>query len=273
MMPCIECNEVSFHFDEHLGERICDNCGLVVVTEPFEQEIRLYDDDGNAIRSRDKLVGSKAVNKYDRVISSHVLRGLTLSRMCMASLTQSRSLIDRIENAYLSCFRAGVFGISSYESRATALTFYLLRERELPYTLAEVCREFNSNRKEVSRLSKRIAKHFGNSGTTPLNYLGLVEKHAESIKDLMFSNSCGIVFAFYEKLVEARGHTLKPNYVAGVLYITSLLEYRRLTQKQVGKECGCSNRTVREITKELLALTGKTEKEIKGKGIQWFTSV
>ena len=273
MIPCVECNETSFHFDEHLGERVCDNCGLVVVSEPFEQEIRLYDDDGNAIRSIDKLVGSKAVNKYDRVVSSHVLRGLTLSRMCMASLTQSRSLIDRIENAYLSCFRAGVFGISSYESRATALTLYLLRERNLPYTLAEVCEEFNSNRKEVSRLTKRIAKHFGNAGTTQLNYLGLVEKHAVSLKSLEFSKSCGIIFAKFEKLLQEREQTIKPNYVAGVIYITSLLEYKRLTQKKVGKECGCSNRTVREMTKELLSMVGKTEKEIKGKGAQWMCSL
>jgi transcription initiation factor TFIIIB Brf1 subunit/transcription initiation factor TFIIB len=273
MIPCVECGETSFHFDEHLGERVCDNCGLVIVSEPFEQEIRLYDEDGNAVRSIDKLVGSKAVNKYDRVMSSHVLRGLTLSRMCMASLTQSRSLIDRIENAYLSCFRAGVFGVSSYESRATALTFYLLRERNLPYTLAEVCEEFNSNKKEVSRLAKRIAKHFGNSRTTPLNYLGLVEKHAESIKDLAFSKSCGIVFAKIERLLEEREQTIKPNYVAGALYITSLLEFKRLTQKQIGEECGCSNRTVREMTKELLAMIGKTEKEIKGKGIQWLASL
>ena len=273
MLPCVECGETSFHFDEHLGERVCDSCGLVVVTEPFEQEIRLYDKDGNAIRSADKIVGSKAVNKYDRVMSTHVLRGLTLSKMCMASLTQSRSLMSRIENAYLSCFRAGVFGMTTYECRATALTLYLLRERDLPYTLSQVCEEFGSNKKDVSRLTKRIAKHFGTTGTNQMNYLGLVEKHALSLKDLNFSNSCGRVFSKFEGLVQERGQTLKPNYVAATLYITSLLEYKRFTQKQIGQECGCSNRTVREMTKELLAMIGKTEKEIKGKGIQWLASV
>ena len=273
MLPCIECAGTVFHFDEHLGEQVCDDCGLVVITEPFEQEVRLYDNEGNNIRSIDKLVGSKAVNKYDRVMSSHLLRGMTMSRMCMASLTQSRSLLDRIDNAYLSCFRAGVFGMTTYECRATALTLYLLRERNLPYTLGEVCEEFGSNRKEVSRLTKKIAKHFGNVGTNQMNYLGLVEKHAESIKDLAFSNSCSMVFAKFENILKERDLTLKPNYVAATLYITSLLEYKRLTQKEIGEECGCSKRTVRGMTKELLALIGKTEKEIKGKGIQWLTSV
>jgi len=273
MLPCSECGESSFHFDEHLGEKVCENCGLVIVTEPFEQEIRLYDNEGNTIRSIDRSLGSKAVNKYDRTMSTHVLRGLTLSKMCMSSITQSRSLMDRIENAYLSCFKAGVFGMTTYECRATALTLYLLRERNMPYTLAQVCLEFGSNKKDVSRLTKKIAKHFGSSGTNQMNYIGLVEKHALSMKDLDFSRSCGIVFSKFEDILQRRELTIKPNYVAATLYITSLLEYKRLTQKQVGEECGCSNRTVREMTKELLALIGKTEKEIKGKGIQWFTSV
>ena len=106
-----------------------------------------------------------------------------------------------------------------------------------------------------------------------MNYLGLVEKHAQSIKDLAFSNSCAMVFAKFETILEERGLTLKPNYVSATLYITSLLEYKRLTQKEIGEECGCSQRTVRGMTKELLSMIGKTENEIKGKGIQWFTSV
>ena len=77
----------------------------------------------------------------------------------------------------------------------------------------------------------------------------------------------------FEKLLQEREQTIKPNSVAGVIYITSLLEYKRLTQKKVGKECGCSNRTVREMTKELLSMVGKTEKEIKGKGAQWMCSL
>jgi len=273
MLPCIECAGTSFHFDEHLGERVCNSCGLVVITEPFEQEVRLYDDEGNNIRSIDKLIGSKSVNKYDRVMSTHLLQGMTMSRMCMASLTQSRSLIDRIDNAYLSCFRAGVFGMSTYECRATALTLYLLRERNLPYTLGEVCEEFGSNRKEVSKLTKGIAKHFGNVGVNQMNYLGLVEKHAQSIKDLAFSNSCVMVFTKFESILKERDLTLKPNYVGAALYITGLLEYKRLTQEEIGEECGCSQRTVRVMTKELLALIGKTEKEIKGKGTQWMCSL
>jgi len=273
VVPCSECGENEFTFNEFLGESVCDYCGLVVVTQPFEQEIRLYDEQGNPIRSVDKSVGSKAVNKYDRVMASHILRGLTLSKMCMASITQSRSLIDRLENAYLSCFRGGVFGVSSYEARATAITYYLLRERNLPYTLKQVCAEFGSSTKEVSKIAKRIAKHFGNAGTNPMNYLGLVEKFSTNLGDLDFSRCSGIVFSFFEKTLQSRQETIKPNYVAAVIYITNLLEYKRLTQSAVGEECGCSSRTVRMMTKELLTMVGKTEKEIKGKGIQWLASV
>ena len=34
-MKCDECNSTDNYFDERMGERICSDCGLVLVTESF----------------------------------------------------------------------------------------------------------------------------------------------------------------------------------------------------------------------------------------------
>ena len=54
-MRCDECGSRETSFDERLGERICDDCGLVIVVEQFEETVRGYTvgDFGNA-RTGDK---------------------------------------------------------------------------------------------------------------------------------------------------------------------------------------------------------------------------
>ena len=41
-MTCIECGNNNFNFDEWLGENICSECGLVEITEPFEQTVSFF---------------------------------------------------------------------------------------------------------------------------------------------------------------------------------------------------------------------------------------
>ena len=38
---CKECKCNVSTFDDHLGERVCDDCGLVYITNPFEETIRI----------------------------------------------------------------------------------------------------------------------------------------------------------------------------------------------------------------------------------------
>ena len=42
-MKCDECGSRDSSFDERMGERICNECGLVMVQEVFEETVRVTD--------------------------------------------------------------------------------------------------------------------------------------------------------------------------------------------------------------------------------------
>lgn len=252
-----------------MGEKECQDCGLIVVTEPFDQTVSLFTHDGEIIRHVDKTLGSKPIHRYERGKRSHVDVGLGFSKMLMSSLTNSKSQMDRVENAYMTCFRAGIFGQSTYEDRASALVYYVLRERNLPFTLKEVCSEYGANPKLVTKVAKKISKHFKNSGVFVQSLDSLLEKYSLQLGDRAFANTCSLLLSFFEKEYEMRTLTLSKSAVAGILYIANLCEFKQLTQKEVGGVVGVSNRTCRDATKKLLRTVGKTESEIKGQGTQW----
>ena len=43
-MKCSECGCLVFNYNERLGETECSDCGLVVVTELFEETVRMVND-------------------------------------------------------------------------------------------------------------------------------------------------------------------------------------------------------------------------------------
>ena len=71
-MKCDECGSNDSVFDERMGEHVCNVRGLVIVTEMFEETVRLVDD-GKVIKEADKgylvhsLLGITHTNSLDGV--------------------------------------------------------------------------------------------------------------------------------------------------------------------------------------------------------------
>ena len=94
LMICDECNNTETEYNESLGELVCKGCGLVLVTEMFEETVRLVDD-GEKVRSSDKgILGSvitgKGSFKYNRwgkqdTISPSIQTGLIHCNMVLGT--------------------------------------------------------------------------------------------------------------------------------------------------------------------------------------------
>lgn len=269
-MICTECNSTESAFNEVLGETECVGCGLVLISEPFEQEVSFFDAEGNLIRSKDRLLGSKAINKYDRTTPTHIIVGMRMTTMLAVSITDSKSIVERCEKAYMSCFRRGVFGLSTFEVRASALVYYVLRERNLPFSLKEICKEYGVKASLVARQAKAIASHFKNPAVFQLtNGIGVIEKYAERLGGLEFSRTCGILFSFFEKQMEERHENFRPFTHGAIMYIAGICEYKRFTQDKIAETVDCSKRTIQVESKKLLAMVGKTRSQIEGRGVDW----
>ena len=68
-MSCKECGSIETKFDDILGELCCSSCGLVIITEMFEETVRIVNAEEPS-HSKDKQLGSvikgKGAYKFNR---------------------------------------------------------------------------------------------------------------------------------------------------------------------------------------------------------------
>tara|TARA_R100001463_G_scaffold130796_1_gene190396 strand:- start:14 stop:856 length:843 start_codon:yes stop_codon:yes gene_type:complete len=271
MMKCVECESNSFSFDDRLGEQVCDDCGLVMITEPFEQNSYSYDANGQVVREAWKLpstnvIGIKSWGKTDRAIHT----GIAMCKILLSSLSSSSALRERVETLYRELYRKHVFTTSTLEDRSAALVYYILRECNLPYTLEEVCREYDCISKRVFKLSKKIALEMNNTTVFLMNdSRPFAEKYASRIGNPSFVSKVGRLAVHYDVLVENIEENLRPSSPAAFCYIVSLLENNNISQKSLSDKTGFSTRTIYRETERLLKLKNTNKNKIIGKGIEW----
>ena len=271
MMRCVECESNNFSFDDRLGEQVCDECGLVLITEPFEQNSYSYDANGQIVREAWKLPSTnvssmKSWGKTDRAIHT----GIAMCKILLSSLSSSSALRERVDILYRELYRKHVFTTSTLEDRSAALVYYILRECNLPYTLEEVCREYDCVSKRVFKLSKKIALAMNNTSIFLINdSRPFAEKYASKIGGPSFVSKVGRLAVYFDDFVVKSGENLRPSSPAAFCYIVCLLENSEVSQKTLSEKTGFSTRTIYRETERLLKLKNLNKNEIKGKGIEW----
>ena len=118
-MKCSECGCLVFNYNERLGETECSDCGLVVVTELFEETVRMVND-GNIVHSAERgelgsIITGKGSYKFNKrgmnnTIPKHISAGLRTCNMILSSLQIDHPLKDRVKECYLEAQKKGLFG-------------------------------------------------------------------------------------------------------------------------------------------------------------------
>ena len=168
-MKCTECGCLESEFDEVLGERTCKDCGLVLVTEMFEETVHILSEQGDVKHSSDKgrlgsVITGKGSYKFNRfnknnVMPTHIQTGLMHCNMVLSAVVPNMNLKERVQSLYIELLNKRLLVSYSYEERASAVVFYALKENRTPRTFKEVCSEFSANRKRVMRLVRKINQH------------------------------------------------------------------------------------------------------------------
>lgn len=279
MMNCDECGSNDNYFDEIQGERICNECGLVLVQEMFEETVHILDTGGNLQHSADKGKlgsvitgkGSYKFNKFGKnsVIPKSIQNGLVHCNMVLANVAPNLNLNERVEKLYIDLNNKGIFGRSQYEARATAVVFYALRENGTPYPFKEVMGEFEPNLKVVKRLVRKINQTYRNSANyMPINPQYLLEQTLNKITDdLVFKRQAIKVLEFFESKVEQNTFNRGRSYYASIIWITAKMTVNtQITQVLITKKTGFSRFNIRRQTKEILSMIGlELANQVKGK--------
>tara|TARA_R110001592_G_scaffold34894_2_gene119366 strand:+ start:2652 stop:3527 length:876 start_codon:yes stop_codon:yes gene_type:complete len=277
LMKCDECNTDENEFDETLGELVCKDCGLVLVTEMFEETVRLVND-GESVRSSDKgILGSvitgKGSYKYNRwgkqdTISSSIQAGLIHCNMVLGTVCPQVNLKDRVRELYLILAPKGVFGKSQYEARATAVVYYALKENGTPHSFNDVCSEFNPPIKVVKRLVRKINQVFKNRiNCIPINPQYLLKQTFNKVSsDILFEQQCLKVLEHFEAILPSTEFNKGRSYYASIIWIASNVYVRHdITQKLICQRTGFSPDKIWKQTKRILAMIGLTlVSQVKG---------
>ena len=278
-MICDECGSDDNSFDETQGERVCNECGLVLVSEMFEETVHILDKGGNVQHSADKgklgsVITGKGSYKYNKfgknsVMPQHIQAGLMHCNMVLAHVAPHLNLNERVEKLYLDLNNKAVFGRSQYESRATAVVYYALRENGTPYTFADVMGEFEPSLKVVKRLVRKINQTYRNQANyKPINPQYLLEQTLNKITDdLVFRRQAIKVLEFFEAKVEQNTFNRGRSYYASIIWIASnIFVNTQITQVLITKQTGFSRFNIRRQTKEILSMIGlELASQVKGK--------
>ena len=279
MMICEECKSADNYFDETLGERVCNICGLVLVQDMFEETVHILDRSGNVERSADKGKlgsvitgkGSYKFNKFGKnsVVPQHIQNGLMHCNMVLSQVAPNMGLRERVEELYMSLHNKNIFGRSQYEARATAIVYYALKENGTPHTFKDVCSEFEPNIKTVKRLVRKINQVFRNKVIyKPANpqYL-LTQTLAKITDDLVFQRQCLKVLEFFEAKISKNAFNKGRSYYTAIIWIASnIYVNNQITQVMLTERTGFSRFNIRRQTKQILAMVGlELASEVKGK--------
>jgi transcription initiation factor TFIIIB Brf1 subunit/transcription initiation factor TFIIB len=283
-MKCLECQSTQNKFDEVLGELVCEECGLVLVTEPFEQGTYLQDNQGSIIRERWSSnlheMGLQTIKPksltFTQIENKAVYKGVSMCRLLMASLKIPRTstIFTTVEELYLILYRKHTFSTAPLEDRAAALVYYCLKNESLPFTLKEVCAEYECNKKSVFRLSRKIAKEENNTGVFLIKECRpFAEKYAMLLANELthypsYLGKVSQLSIYFDNILSKSNENIKPSTPAAYCSIVATMENMNITNKKIQSVSGIGHGAIGREVKRLLKIINANKKQIKGKGIE-----
>ena len=279
-MICEECKANDSTFDERMGEHICNDCGLVIVTELFEETVHILNNNSDLVRSADKgklgsIITGKGAHRFNKgaskVVPTHIQQALMYCNMVLSNFSHTPTLKERVENIYMECYNNNLFGRISHEDRASAIVYYALKERGTPIPLKEISKEFEVNPKHIRKLIRRINSLYGNqvnyAETNPAYMLEYAVLQITT--DRSYLRQALEVLTKFEHIISNSDYTKSKSYYASVCWITSnVFERREYSRKLIASTTTIDEKCIYHQTNALMKLIGLQKvSEIKGKDI------
>jgi len=312
MIMCEVCKGSSNTIDDRLGERVCDDCGYVMVSNLFEEtQSNFYIENGEVIiRSGDRgILGSsigqsrideksmnrKLISRLRRnqtwlkdTSTKNMSKGLLECNMILSPWLPNDNLKERTNTYYKKFFSDRFSWRWRVSTRATAIVFLVLKENGMAVSLQELAYNNGENKQAVSKaaryFARKIRKPWLLHQTSTAN---LVDRTANKLVECNYTNKdqkrkrqfisdCRSITEYIEGIVSQHGIHFGKGHLACSFWITCLLRTRggwpEYTQKEIGSSCGCAEITLRDNMRKLYKLLNTNKKELKRMRIEQFIS-
>ncbi|MEM0481072.1 MAG: TFIIB-type zinc ribbon-containing protein [Candidatus Aenigmatarchaeota archaeon] len=301
-LKCKICGSEDIKFDSVSGEYICQSCGAVVQQETIDisQEWRAF---GSEQLERRARTGSPlSPIKHDKGLSTQIGKGLTelykvptekriqyyrisqwhkrlmrsKDRNLMFAMSElqriasylnlPKTIQERVATYYERLIEKSLIRGRSTEAILAALIYYVTREEGMPRTFDEIAEAAGVEKREIGRAYRFVARELGLRilPADPADYiarfvaiLGLSEKvKNKALEILKKAEEAGVI--------SGKGPT---GVAAAIVYIASVLEGERRTQREIAEKCKLTEVTIRNRYKEIVEKLGLeqilTEKELE----------
>src|SRR3989339_865386 len=269
---CNECGSINLTYDSHLGEVICNDCGLVIEEKMVDTGMDMQ---GKFDKGDKKGRGGAPISmqKFDKGLTTNVgeisdiyrlqpkqtrkfLRlkkwqervSTSIERNLRLAMAEVRDEASRIYNYVL---QRGLVRGRSMESVIAACLYAACRSYNIPRTLDEMATASDVERKEIGRTYRFIIRKLGIKVTqsSPKDYIS----RFSSLLHLSpkTQNEALNVLKEAEKveLTSGRGPA---GIAAAALYVAALMNDEKKTQREVADIAGITEVTIRNRYKELI---------------------
>lgn len=294
---CPECGSVDLTYDEQKGEIICNDCGLIIEEKMVDTG---QDVGGQFDKSEKKGRGGAPISmqKYDKGLTTNVgeisdiykleagqtRKFLRLKkwqervstsiernlRLAMAELRRVASFLslpsvirEEASRIYNYVLQRGLVRGRSMESVIAACIYAACRSYNIPRTLDEIAGASDVERKEIGRTYRFIIRKL-KIKVTPSSPKDYISRFASILHLTPKSQNDSLKILKKADIVELTSGRGPAGIAAAALYVASLLNDEKRTQREVADVAGITEVTIRNRYKELIDRL-KLEEKIKTK--------
>ena len=293
LKKCPECGSSKVFFDETKNEVICSNCGLIIEDNPVDttHELRAFDKTEKRSRGGSplsmqkfdkglttnvgeiadiyKLNSNSQAKKYMRIrqwqerVSTSIERNL---RQAMAELRKVASFLDlpnvvkeEAARIYNFVLERGLVRGRSMESVIASCIYAACRSYNIPRTLDEISMASEVERKEIGRTYRFIIRRIGLKllPSSPKDY---ISRFASALHLSPKVQQKALEILDKKEVLELTSGRGPAGISAAALYVASLLNDEKRTQREVADVAGITEVTIRNRYKELLEKLGIEDK-------------
>jgi transcription initiation factor TFIIB len=287
---CPECGATNLKVNRDRGEVACRECGLVLedTMVDFEQEWREFDAEAAEKKRRTGApmsythfdqglgteVGTKAdyyklgggnknkffrLRKWQQRISTAIERNLKLALSELKRVSSYLKLPSNVEEEasrmYTRAVQKNLVRGRSMESVVAGCVYAACRRQGVPRTLDEIAEASDVEKKEVGRTYRFVTREL-DIKILPSNPADYVPRFASSLNLSAETQTRAVEIieaAQRAELTSGRGPT---GIAAAALYVSSLINGEKRTQREVADVAGVTEVTIRNRYKELLEELG-----------------
>ena len=277
-MKCVECGSHDSTFDDILGEKVCDSCGLVLMVTPLEETTsNTYYQNREAARresvSRLSSLGSIIANEGSKSSkSAYILRRTekyNSSRRdkyqieIMMSLSYYNVSQEVKEDAiYMSNYlRQRHKHLNDIVLFSNAISFIAMRKKHLGITTREHAKNNDLDVTKLNRAVKKLMRGLGgpirpreiiipNEVRKILTQLSKLKNGIDLTEDMEFVSNCIINTEGIKKVFD--GTTFTTPFVLSGIWLTSTFMNKGVTQKQLHLVSKMSDVTIRNNYQKIL---------------------